>query len=206
MKKVDSKKVDIKKEESSEYSETESSDELSSSGSDKSENFEVDHGEESDESEIIESDEEVEEESEVEKDDDNLEEKGEDVGSIAEDDKCMYTYLNNKNNIDYDGDDDDDDDLEYDDSYKTEVGKIIRGDDRQTLPFLTKYEKTRIIGTRALQISHGSKPMVKNVGGLKPEEIARLELENLTTPLIIRRPMINGSCEEWELSELTILD
>ena len=37
-----------------------------------------------------------------------------------------------------------------------EMEKIINEEEKKTLPFLTKYEKARIIGARALQISMGA--------------------------------------------------
>ena len=46
---------------------------------------------------------------------------------------------------------------------------------RRTIPFLTKYEKSRIIGKRAMQISKGSPPLVE-IGDLeKPIDIAKKE-------------------------------
>lgn len=73
-------------------------------------------------------------------------------------------------------------------------------------PFLTQYEKTKIIGMRANQLSQGARPYIK-----VPEyvtsvsEIARLELEQRRLPFIIKRPMPNGSYEYWRISDLLIL-
>ena len=73
-------------------------------------------------------------------------------------------------------------------------------------PFLTLYERTKIIGFRANQLSQGARPYidipeyVTDVG-----EIARLELQARRLPLIIRRPMPDGSHEYWRLSDLLIL-
>jgi DNA-directed RNA polymerase I, II, and III subunit RPABC2 len=81
-------------------------------------------------------------------------------------------------------------------------GNII-DDLHKTLPFLTKYEKARILGQRAKQINTGAKAFVK-----VPENIidgyliANMELEQKRIPFIIRRPIAGGSCEYWNLKDL----
>lgn len=80
---------------------------------------------------------------------------------------------------------------------------IISDPLHQTLPFLTKYEKARILGERAKQINGGAKPFVD----LGPEiidgfVIASAELEQKKIPFIIRRPLMNGGCEYWKLKDL----
>lgn len=56
-------------------------------------------------------------------------------------------------------------------------------------PLLTKYERTKIIGLRALQISYGAPPLVSPevVGSLDPVIIARYEVDNGFLPLTIYR-------------------
>jgi len=77
----------------------------------------------------------------------------------------------------------------------------------KTIPFLTKYERTRVIGQRAKQINAGAKPFVKvgeNV--IDGEIIANLELIQKRIPFIIRRPFPGGGgCEYWNLRDLEIL-
>ena len=88
--------------------------------------------------------------------------------------------------------------------------KIVKDNDgiiidplHKTIPYLTKYEKARIIGQRAKQIETGSKPFVK-----VPEHvidgyvIAELELQQKKIPFIIRRPMPGGGSEYWNLRDL----
>jgi DNA-directed RNA polymerase subunit K/omega len=76
----------------------------------------------------------------------------------------------------------------------------------KTVPFLTKYEKARILGQRAKQIECGAKPLVK-----VPENIidgyliAELELEQKAVPFIIRRPIPSGGSEYWNLKDLEII-
>jgi DNA-directed RNA polymerase subunit K/omega len=73
----------------------------------------------------------------------------------------------------------------------------------KTLPYLTKYEKARILGQRAKQIETGSKPFVK-----VPENIidgyviAELELKEKKIPFIIKRPIPGGAFEYWRLNDL----
>jgi len=70
-------------------------------------------------------------------------------------------------------------------------------------PRLTGYEKARIIGARALQISLGA-PVLINVEdkNLSPIEIARIELERGVLPLTIRRIKPDGSWQDIPLSWL----
>jgi len=76
----------------------------------------------------------------------------------------------------------------------------------KTIPFLTKYEKARILGQRAKQINSGATPFVK-----VPENvidgylIAELELAEKRIPFIIRRPLPNGGSEYWNIKDLEIV-
>ena len=76
----------------------------------------------------------------------------------------------------------------------------------RTYPFLTNFEKTKIIGLRANQISKGSVPFVsvpKHITDVR--DIARLELEQKRLPFIVKRPLPNGQFEYWRLTDLLIL-
>jgi DNA-directed RNA polymerase I, II, and III subunit RPABC2 len=80
---------------------------------------------------------------------------------------------------------------------------IIIDDLHKTIPYLTKYEKARILGQRAKQINSGATPFVKipeNV--IDGYLIAQLELEQKRIPFIIRRPLPNGGSEYWSLKDL----
>jgi DNA-directed RNA polymerase I, II, and III subunit RPABC2 len=80
---------------------------------------------------------------------------------------------------------------------------IIIDDLHKTIPYLTKYEKARILGQRAKQINSGATAFVK-----VPEKvidgylIAELELQEKRVPFIIRRPLPNGGSEYWKVSDL----
>jgi len=80
---------------------------------------------------------------------------------------------------------------------------IIIDDLHQTIPFLTKYERARILGQRAKQINSGATPFIKI-----PENIidgyiiAEMELKEKRIPFIVRRPLPNGGSEYWSLKDL----
>ena len=81
---------------------------------------------------------------------------------------------------------------------------LLEGDDRITIPIMTKYEYVRIVGNRAKQISLGSKKFIKNADHLSPKEIAILELKYKMSPFKIKRPLPNNRYEIWRVSELEI--
>ena len=134
-------------------------------------------------------------------------------------------------------DDDDDDDENYLQKFKKELtnkyvaenhpqclqhnydeikmmSKVIRNNDNiivdpyhKTLPYLTKYEKTRILGQRSKQIESGAQPLVKipeNV--IDSYIIAELELAQRKIPFIVKRPLPNGAFEYWNLKDLEIIN
>ena len=83
---------------------------------------------------------------------------------------------------------------------------IIIDELHRTIPILTKYEKTRIIGQRAKQINAGAKPFIKPTKNMITGYlIAKEEVEQKKTPFIIRRPLPNGGSEYWHLKDLEIL-
>jgi DNA-directed RNA polymerase subunit K/omega len=76
----------------------------------------------------------------------------------------------------------------------------------RSVPYLTQFERTKILGFRTNQLSQGARPFIAvpaHVTDLK--EIAKMELEARRLPFIIKRPMPDGSFEKWRLSDLLIL-
>ncbi|KAF7793431.1 hypothetical protein EIP86_004543 [Pleurotus ostreatoroseus] len=73
---------------------------------------------------------------------------------------------------------------------------------RVTTPYLTKYERARVLGTRALQISMNAPVLVPLDGETDALQIAIKELSQRKIPLIIRRYLPDGSFEDWSVSEL----
>lgn len=137
----------------------------------------------------------------------------------------------------YDDDADDDDDENYNQKFNEDVNKkyisdyhpeclihnydeinlltiivrdthnIIIDDLHKTLPFLTKYEKARILGQRAKQIDTGATPFVKVPDNIIDGYIiAELELQEKKIPFIIRRPIPGGGSEYWNLKDLENLN
>lgn len=90
---------------------------------------------------------------------------------------------------------------------------IIRDDNgividplHRTLPFVTRYEKARVIGERAKQINSGAKPFVEiEQSMIDGYLIATKEFETKKIPFIIRRPLPDGTSEYWRLSDLEII-
>jgi len=80
---------------------------------------------------------------------------------------------------------------------------IIIDDLHKTIPYLTKYERARILGVRSKQIDSGATPFVKLTEGIiEGYVIAEMELKEKKIPFIIRRPMPNGGSEYWFLKDL----
>jgi DNA-directed RNA polymerase subunit K/omega len=76
----------------------------------------------------------------------------------------------------------------------------------KSVPFLTLYEKTKIIGFRANQLAQGARPLIEPPAHVTDVlEIARLELEQRRLPFILKRPMPDGTYEYWRLADLMIL-
>lgn len=77
-------------------------------------------------------------------------------------------------------------------------------EDRMTTPYMTKYERARVLGTRALQISMNAPVLVDLEGETDPLQIAMKELTQQKLPLIIRRYLPDGSYEDWGCDELIL--
>ena len=75
-----------------------------------------------------------------------------------------------------------------------------------TTPYMTKYERARVLGTRALQIAMCAPVMVELEGETDPLQIAMKELKQRKIPIIIRRYLPDGSYEDWGIDELIIVD
>lgn len=87
---------------------------------------------------------------------------------------------------------------------KTLKEKAISKEERTTTPYMTKYERARILGTRALQISMNAPVFVDLEGETDPLRIAMKELAEKKIPLVIRRYMPDGSFEDWSVEELIV--
>ena len=75
-----------------------------------------------------------------------------------------------------------------------------------TAPFMTKYEKARIIGTRAEQLERGAVPMIEiEPHMINGRTIALMEFEQKKIPFIIARPLPNKAIEYWRVEDLECL-
>jgi DNA-directed RNA polymerase I, II, and III subunit RPABC2 len=83
---------------------------------------------------------------------------------------------------------------------------IIVDNLHRTIPILTKYEQTKILGLRTKQLNTGSKPYLSGYENIKNNYLlAKEELNKKALPFIIKRPIPNGTFEYWKLSDLEIL-
>ena len=90
------------------------------------------------------------------------------------------------------------------------LSKVVRDENNiiidplhRTLPYLTKYEKARILGQRSKQIETGCKPLVKVPENIIDSYIiAELELREKKIPFIIKRPIPGGAFEYWSIKDL----
>ena len=70
-------------------------------------------------------------------------------------------------------------------------------------PKLTRFEKARIVGARALQISMGAPILIEvSEGFLSPIDIALKELEAGILPITIRRTLPDGTYQDIPLKWL----
>lgn len=79
----------------------------------------------------------------------------------------------------------------------------------KSVPYLTPYEKAKIIGFRANQLAQGARLLI-SLGSDQEHvtdvlQLARLELEQRKLPFILKRPMPDGTFEYWRLQDLLIL-
>ena len=83
---------------------------------------------------------------------------------------------------------------------------VIIDEMHKTIPLLTKYEKTKILGMRVKQLNNGAQPYIAtNEKLIDNYVIALIELEQKKIPFIIQRPLPNNNFEYWKLHDLDIL-
>jgi DNA-directed RNA polymerase subunit K/omega len=100
--------------------------------------------------------------------------------------------------------------LEYEESEQPTIPlrtTLSEGDPvHRSMPFLSTFERTKILGMRTNQLAQGARPYVK-----VPEhitnvlDIAKLELNERRLPFMIKRYMPDGTYEKFRLSDLLIL-
>jgi DNA-directed RNA polymerases I, II, and III subunit RPABC2 len=136
------------------------------------------------------------------------------VFGAADDDDDMG-LRNSEDRPDEDGEGGADDDAldvtgeRGEDSMMVEGGDLVVStgtapSERITTRYLTKYERARVLGTRALQISMNAPVMVDLDGETDPLRIAEKELRERKIPIIVRRYLPDGSHEDWGIDELIV--
>ena len=119
---------------------------------------------------------------------------------------------NASNDVDFSDDEEVSDQFQDDENKDDEKPsfKIISFDDirenilktpKKTIPFLTRFEKARITGVRLQQLSYGAKPRIDTTNMKSMNEIVEQELIQRKIPFIIRRPLPNGTFEDWKMEE-----
>lgn len=114
---------------------------------------------------------------------------------------------------DDDSDDDDDDDEQHAKLPKKKVYayhqvpdsteiKIVVPEKRLTSEYMTIYEYSMIVGTRATHIASGSVIYTDPEGLSDPRDIAKKEINELKCPLSITRKISNDLIEIWEVNEM----
>lgn len=67
---------------------------------------------------------------------------------------------------------------------------------------LTRFERTRIISARALQLSLGAPSLVKiSKGTTRAEDVAKLELDKEVLPISVIRIMPDGRRETFDIKK-----
>ncbi|KAL3905778.1 MAG: hypothetical protein SGILL_009539 [Bacillariaceae sp.] len=96
------------------------------------------------------------------------------------------------------------DDVTVSDGNSMVVSTGTAPSERVTTRYLTKYERARVLGTRALQVSMNAPVMVDLDGETDPLRIAEKELRERKIPIIVRRYLPDGSHEDWGIDELIV--
>tara|TARA_B100001094_G_C18126031_1_gene769516 strand:- start:795 stop:1163 length:369 start_codon:yes stop_codon:yes gene_type:complete len=87
--------------------------------------------------------------------------------------------------------------ISHNDTYNTMITKT-----KHSLPYLTKFERCKLIGIRAEQLTNiNVSPMVEIKKTDDVVDIAERELRERKIPFIIRRYFSNGEYEDWKISE-----
>ena len=91
------------------------------------------------------------------------------------------------------------------------LSKVFRNKDgviedvfHKTIPFITRFEKARILGMRARQLNRDPEQTLVSfdMGVIDGYNIALEEYKQKLIPFIIKRPLPDGSCEYWKFEDL----
>ncbi|XP_011143433.1 DNA-directed RNA polymerases I, II, and III subunit RPABC2 isoform X2 [Harpegnathos saltator] len=120
--------------------------------------------------------------------------------SVADD----FDDVDDEDNIELEPQEDEGENIEL--LNPTEATSGMERSTRITTRYMTKYERARVLGTRALQIAMCAPVMVELEGETDPLQIAMKELKQRKIPIVIRRYLPDNSYEDWGIDELIIID
>ncbi|XP_012220863.1 DNA-directed RNA polymerases I, II, and III subunit RPABC2 [Linepithema humile] len=123
-----------------------------------------------------------------------------DADEVADD----FDDVDDEDNIELEPQEDDGENIELLNANEASGG--VQRSKRITTRYMTKYERARVLGTRALQIAMCAPVMVELEGETDPLQIAMKELKQRKIPIIIRRYLPDNSYEDWGIDELIIID
>ena len=90
---------------------------------------------------------------------------------------------------------------------KRNSNNIIVDEYHKTIPILTKYEVTKIIGMRTVQLDNGLEPFISVPSNIIDSSIiAKMELQQKKIPFIIKRPISYKHFEYWYLQDLEYIE
>ncbi|XP_029170466.1 DNA-directed RNA polymerases I, II, and III subunit RPABC2 isoform X1 [Nylanderia fulva] len=115
-----------------------------------------------------------------------------------------FDDVDDEDNIELEPQEDDGENIELMNANEATAG--VQKSKRITTRYMTKYERARVLGTRALQIAMCAPVMVELEGETDPLQIAMKELKQRKIPIIIRRYLPDNSYEDWGIDELIIID
>ena len=75
---------------------------------------------------------------------------------------------------------------------------------KTTLPFLSKFEKAKVLGVRAQMLAGGADPLIQPPFPDTCYKIAVEELKQKKIPLMIRRYLPDKTFEDWRLEDLAV--
>lgn len=90
---------------------------------------------------------------------------------------------------------------------KRNANNMIVDEYHKTIPILTKYEVTKIIGMRTVQLDNGLEPFISVPSDVVDSStIAKMELQQKKIPFIIKRPISHKQFEYWHLNDLEYIE
>ena len=133
-----------------------------------------------------------------------------------------YDIPDNLSGDEWNDDDDDDEDEDEDEVEKldemTNFSKfsIISNNEtydtlqttvKRTRPYLTRFERAKILGLRAAQIDNGCESTMSIPSDIMDaRSIAEYEYQHKAIPFLIRRYFVDGTHEDWRITELVDLE